>query len=113
MPTACREYVCSVIHGDYEACIAARDAAVADIRRLNEDRRRANYDARVISNVEQLEDEAIEIDKAVAVTAGSLPLLWVNITFDPAQLGLETIGELEKRHGLVLIAQANSRVSYF
>jgi hypothetical protein len=113
MPTASREYVGTVGCGDYDACIQARDSVVRDIRQLNTGERVANSYARVITSNEDLEDEGIAVEQATAVTGGRFPLLWLNITFDPAKLDPATLRDLEARHSLVLIGTAHSCVSYF
>ncbi|NMO19525.1 hypothetical protein HPC49_31745 [Pyxidicoccus fallax] len=105
MALACREYVTPHRAGtkkdDYERLLAIKDALGPIMARSKSLR----FKAKALYQVKDLENELLNPKAILAASGGVLPVIWLNVTWQPGDLPAEDLRPLEQQFNLKLLGE--------
>jgi hypothetical protein len=106
MPTECREYIAVPSVGDAERCEQDHLMLAFALRTRFQDGRIRGFAVRVIHGPDSIIDEDLDEDEVVAITGGTFPAVWCNVTYDPDSIHESDWSGLVSTFGLRVYATA-------
>lgn len=116
MPIAAREYLSNEGVGDAESCKHLLESIKREMRRTfsaHLESRRAGFQACILRDYDNADDEAVTNDEIDAHCDGTFPVVFVNITFDPERVDSAELTCVEQQFQLCLLGTAESDAKFY
>lgn len=105
MGLACREYVSCYGIVTPEASIVSLHALKELLDALRQQHPSLRFRAKLFRKREELEQELLDPQTVLARAGGPLPIIWLNLTYDPNELDYQLFSALEAKCQLVLLGE--------
>jgi hypothetical protein len=97
MILASREYVSLIGIGNREECIRLLFDLHKELETLSNEKIIIGSTAQTLYSLEQIQEEQMDPKPILAVCQGRYPLVWANVTFDPAVIDRARLTEVEQK----------------